>query len=119
VLLVDVPVKSLSVDSAPEVIWYLPEELIGIHARQLGPLPTIRNITVDLSDTVFDLRVGKIRVLVAPDCSTISRATFLQNRRGWPGLHPAPESRSSRRSEGIGELRVFRVDWSHSTLTGG
>jgi hypothetical protein len=72
VLLVDVPVKSLDERAAPEVIWYLPEELTGTHARQLGPLPAIENVTVDLSDRDFDLRVGKIRVLVAPEWLTIA-----------------------------------------------
>lgn len=71
VLLVDVPVKSLDEKAAPEVIWYLPEELTGIHARQLGPLPSIENVMVDLSDREFDLRVGKIRVLVAPEWVSI------------------------------------------------
>jgi HD superfamily phosphohydrolase len=72
VLLVDVPVKSLDERSAPEVIWYLPEELTGIHARQLGPLPSIESVTVDLSDREFDLRVGKIRVLIAPEWLNIA-----------------------------------------------
>ena len=72
ILLVDVPVKSIDERAAPEVIWYLPEELTGIHARQLGPLPKIESVTVDLSDKEFDFRVGKIRVLISPDWITIA-----------------------------------------------
>ena len=72
ILLVDVPVKSLEEKATPEVIWYLPEELTGTHARQLGPLPAIDSVTVDLSDREFDLRVGKIRVLVAPEWIAIA-----------------------------------------------
>lgn len=64
-LLVDVPVKDFGGAGGPDVIWFVPEDIRGVHAQQTV-YPSFDFAPVTLAERSFDLEVGKIRVFVHP-----------------------------------------------------
>ena len=65
-ILVDVPVKSVSHSSEPTKLHYLMEDFAGVHSRASAFFPDFDEILVDLEESSFDIDVGKIRVLAHP-----------------------------------------------------
>jgi hypothetical protein len=65
-VLVDVPVKGSSRAIKGEVLFYLPEDLSGVHFREPSALPRFDSAPMELEQAEFDKIAGKIRVLAHP-----------------------------------------------------
>ncbi len=65
-VLVDVPVKSTRSVEKEDVLWYLPEDVAGVHLRRTALFPRFAKAEAVVGQSRFDKEVGKIRVLVHP-----------------------------------------------------
>jgi len=66
-VLIDVPVKSTRAVEKDDVLWYLPEDVAGVHLRRVTLFPRFARAEAVVGQARFDKEVGKIRVLVHPD----------------------------------------------------
>ena len=69
-LLFDVPIKGISGVSTSDRIWYLPEDIAGVH-NELPWFPSFAHEDLSYDQSPFDRRVGKIRVFVHPEWSDL------------------------------------------------
>lgn len=65
-ILVDIPVKSISHSTEPTKLYYLMEDYAGVHSRESGYFPDFDELVIDVDESKFDIDVGKIRVLAHP-----------------------------------------------------
>jgi serine/threonine protein kinase len=65
-ILVDIPVKAISLSSEPTKLHYLMEDVAGVHSPTSAFFPDFDEILVDVEESGFDVDVGKIRVLAHP-----------------------------------------------------
>lgn len=70
-VLVDIPVKSARKQKESEEIWYLPEDVGGLHSVRPALTREFRSAKVGRSNRAFDQEVGKIRVFVHPSWSNL------------------------------------------------
>jgi HD superfamily phosphohydrolase len=68
-ILVDIPLKAtwIQQSTAGKFLWYLPEDYVGVHSRDVSSFPQFRPSKLNISETDFDKEVGKIRVLAHPN----------------------------------------------------
>lgn len=71
IVLVDIPVKSARKTRETEKVWYLPEDVGGLHSVRPDIAPEYRPMNVGRENRGFDQEVGKIRVLVQPEWSEL------------------------------------------------
>lgn len=65
-VLVDIPVKATHALERNDVLWFLPEDVAGVHLRRVMFPRFANSEVVVVSQPRFDKEVGKIRVLVHP-----------------------------------------------------
>lgn len=70
-VLVDIPIKSARKTREAEEIWYLPEDIGGLHSARPALPREFHSASAGRSSRSFDQEVGKIRVLVHPEASAI------------------------------------------------
>ena len=70
IILFDVPLKSLRHSPNAEVLWYVPEEKLSSDTRSIFKSPEVEKSTVEVESTVFDKKVGKIRIFGHPEFSS-------------------------------------------------
>lgn len=71
IVLVDIPVKSARKVRETEEIWFLPEDIGGLHSARSDLLREFRSRSAGRENRTFDQEVGKIRVLVHPEWSGV------------------------------------------------
>lgn len=71
IVLVDIPVKSARKVRETEEIWFLPEDIGGLHAHRPDLRREFRARSVGRENRTFDQEVGKIRVLIHPKWSNL------------------------------------------------
>jgi HD superfamily phosphohydrolase/RIO-like serine/threonine protein kinase len=65
-VLVDIPIKATSRMTSTKYLYFLREDVWGVHGRRRISFPSFARSPLDIADTIFDLDVGKIRALAHP-----------------------------------------------------